>query len=132
PGGKLLAMGMGLAVGTPLGILGILASSRSLFLVAAGLALFLYSFNFSCSGPQIYEVTPPAFRATSQALFLFLTHYLGNLPSAPIIGWLSDVGYDLRAGMIVLAAVGIPAAVLMLWGARFAGMDVQIVGDITE
>ena len=132
PGGKLLAMGMGLAVGTPLAILGILASSRSLFLVAAGLALFLYSFNFSCSGPQIYEVTPPAFRATSQAVFLFLTHYLGNLPSAPIIGWLSDAGYDLRAGMIVLVAVGIPAAVIMLWGARFAGVDVQIVGDITE
>ena len=132
PGGKLLAMGMGLAVGTPLGILCILASSRSLFLVAAGMALFLYSFNFSCSGPQIYEVTPPAFRATSQAVFLFLTHYLGNLPSAPIIGWLSDAGYDLRAGMIVLAAVGIPASVVMLWGARFAAMDVQRVGDIMK
>jgi len=132
PGGKLLAMGMGLVVGTPLAIIGILALSRSLFLVTSGLALFLYSFNFSCSGPQIYEVTPPAFRATSQAVFLFLTHYLGNLPSAPIIGWLSDVGYDLRAGMIVLAAVGIPAAVIMLWGARFAGIDVQLVEDITE
>lgn len=132
PGGKLLAMGIGLVVGTPLAIIGILALSRSLFLVTSGLALFLYSFNFSCSGPQIYEVTPPAFRATSQAVFLFLTHYLGNLPSAPIIGWLSDVGYDLRAGMIVLAAVGIPAAVIMLWGARFAGIDVQLVEDITE
>jgi hypothetical protein len=125
-------MGMGLAVGTPLGILCILASSRSLFLVTAGMALFLYSFIFSCSGPQIYEVTPQAFRATSQAVFLFLTHYLGNLPSAPIIGWLSDAGYDLRVGMIVLAAVGIPAAVMMLWGARFAVIDVQRVGDITE
>ena len=132
PGGKLITMGMGLAVGTPLGILGILASSRLLFLVAAGVALFLYSFNFSCSGPQIYEVTPPAFRATSQAVFLFLTHYLGNLPSAPIIGWLSDAGYDLRTGMIVLAVVGIPAAVIMLWGARFAAIDVRSVGDITE
>ena len=132
PGGKLLAMGMGLAVGTPLGILCILASSRSLFLAAAGMALFLYSFNFSCSGPQIYEVTPPAFRATSQAVFLFLTHYLGNLPSAPIIGWLSDAGYDLRVGMIVLATIGIPASVVMLWGARFAVMDVQRVGDIME
>ena len=132
PGGKLLAMGMGIAVGTPLGILGILASSRWLFLIAAGAALFLYSFNFSCSGPQIYEVTPPAFRATSQAVYLFLSHYLGNLPSAPIIGWLSDTGYDLRAGMVVLAAVGIPAAVIMLWGARFASIDVQPVGDMTE
>jgi len=132
PGGKLLAMGMGLAVGTPLAILGILASSRSLFLVAAGLALFLYSFNFSCSGPQIYEVTPPAFRATSQAVFLFLTHYLGNLPSAPIIGWLSDVGYDLRAGMVALVTIGMLAAVLMLWGARFAGNDALLVEDITE
>ena len=132
PGGKLFVMGIGLAVGTPLGILGILATSRWLFLVAAGVALFLYSFNFSCSGPQIYEVTPPAIRATSQAVFLFLTHYLGNLPSAPIIGWLSDAGYDLRAGMIGLAAVGIPAAVIMLWGARFARIDLQPVGDITD
>ncbi len=130
PGGKLLAMGIGLAVGTPLAIIGILALSRLLFLVTAGLALFLFSFNFSCSGPQIYEVTPPAFRVTSQAVFLFLTHYLGNLPSAPIIGWLSDVGYDLRTGMVVLAMIGMLAAALMLWGARFAGKDALRVKSI--
>jgi len=121
---------MGLAVGTPLAIIGILALNRSLFLVTAGLALFLYSFNFSCSGPQIYEVTPPAFRAISQAVFLFLTHYLGNLPSAPIIGWLSDVGYDLRTGMVVLVMIGMLAAALMLWGARFAGKDALRVKSI--
>ena len=125
PGGKLLTMGLGLAIGTPLGIVGLLTANRSVFLITVGMALFLLSFNSSCNGPQIHDVTPPAFRATAQSIFLFLTHILGNLPSAPLVGWLSDVGYDLRIGMALFASIGFVAAAVMLWGARFAVHDNQ-------
>jgi hypothetical protein len=129
PGGKLITMGLGLMVGTPLGIAGILAANRTVFLITVGVAFFLLSFNFSCNGPQIHDVTPPAFRATAQSVFLFLTHYLGNLPSAPLIGWLSDLGYDLRIGMALFASMGFVAALVMFWGARFAVQDIQEIGS---
>ncbi len=125
PGGKLITMGIGLMIGTPLGIIGLLTANRTVFLITVGMALFFLSFNSSCNGPQIHDVAPPAFRATAQSVFLFLTHYIGNLPSAPLIGWLSDVGYDLRFGMALFASVGFAAAVVMLWGARFAAQDIQ-------
>jgi len=125
PGGKLITMGLGLAIGTPLGIIGLLAANRTLFLITVGTALFLLSFNSSCNGPQIHDVTPSAFRATAQSIFLFLAHILGNLASAPLIGWLSDVGYDLRIGMASFASLGFVAALVMLWGARFAVQDFQ-------
>lgn len=125
PGGKLITMGLGLAIGTPLGIVGLLAASRTVLLITVGMAFFLLSFNTSCNGPQIHDVTPPAFRATAQSIFLFLTHFLGYLPSAPLIGWLSDVGYDLRIGMALFASLGLVAAAVMLWGARFAVQDIQ-------
>jgi sugar phosphate permease len=125
PGGKMITMGLSLAIGTPLGIVGLLSANRTVFLITVGMAFFLLSFIFSCNGPQIHDVTPPAFRATAQSIFLFLTHYLGNLPSAPLIGWLSDVGYDLRIGMALFASLGFVAAVVMLWGARFAVQDIQ-------
>jgi MFS family permease len=125
PGGKLITMGLGLAIGTPLGIVGLLAASRTVLLITVGMAFFLLSFNTSCNGPQIHDVTPPAFRATAQSIFLFLTHFVGYLPSAPLIGWLSDVGYDLRIGMALFASLGLVAAAVMLWGARFAVQDIQ-------
>lgn len=125
PGGKLITMGLGLAIGTPLGIVGILTSNHTVFLITVGLALLLLSFNSSCNGPQIHDVTPPAFRATAQSIFLFLTHILGNLPSAPLVGWLSDIGYDLRIGMALFASIGFVAAAVMLWGARFAVQDIR-------
>jgi MFS family permease len=126
PGGKLITIGLGLAIGTPLGIVGLLATDRTLFLMTVGTAFFLFSFNFSCNGPQIHDVTPPALRATAQSIFLFLTHYLGNLPSAPLIGLLSDIELDLRVGMVVFASIGFLAALVMLWGARFAVDDIQL------
>jgi MFS family permease len=125
PGGKLITMGLGLAIGTPLGVVGLITANRTVLLICLGAALFLFSFNFSCNGPQIHDVTPPAFRATAQSIFLFLTHYLGNLPSAPLIGWLSDLGFDLRIGMVIFASFGLLAAMVMLWGARFVVGDIQ-------
>ena len=125
PGGKLITMGLGLAIGTPLGIIGLLAASRTVLLITVGMAFFLLTFNTSCTGPQIHDVTPPIFRATAQSIFLLLTHFLGYLPSAPLIGWLSDIGYDLRVGMVSFASFGLVAAVVMLWGARFAAQDMQ-------
>ena len=127
PGGRLLTMSLGLATATPLAIVAILTPSRSLFLATAGLALFFYAFNFPCTGPQIHDVAPPELRATAQAAYLFFTHYLGNLPSAPFIGRLSDGGRDLRSGMVIMPGVGLLAALLMLWGARFAGRDAAMV-----
>jgi len=127
PGGRLITMGLGLTAATPLAVAAILTPSRPLFLATANLALFFYSFNFACTGPQIHDVTPPDFGATAQALFLLLTHYLGNLPSAPLVGWLADGGKGLRSGMAVLPGVGLLAALLMFWGARFAAQDAQKV-----
>ncbi len=123
PSGRLLTMSLGLATATPLAIVAILTPNRALFLTTAALALFFYAFNSPCTGPQIHDVTPSDIQTTAQAFYLLLTHYLGNLPSAPLIGWLSDGGRDLRSGMIVMPGAGLLAALLMLWGARFADRD---------
>ena len=124
PGGRLLTMSLGLAAASPLAIVALLTPNRSLFLVTAGLGLFFYAFNFPCMGPQIHDLTLPESRATAMAVYLLFSHYLGNLPAAPLIGWLSDNVRDLRIGMVTMAAMGFLAALLMLWGARFAGRDV--------
>ena len=84
----------------PLTIIAILTPSRLLFLAAAALALFFYAFNPPCTGSQIHDVSPPGVRTTAQALYLLLTHYLGNLPSAPLVGWLSDNSRNLQSGLI--------------------------------
>ncbi len=128
PGGRLLTMGLSLAAAAPLTVVAVLTPNRPLFLTTAGLALFFFAFNLPCIGPQIHDVTPPGVQTTAQAIYLLLTHYLGNLPSAPLIGWLSDSGQDLRSGMVVMPVTSLLAALLAFWGARFAGRDAAARG----
>jgi len=120
-GGRLLTMGLGLATGTPLAILAMVTSSHVLFLASAALALFFYALSFPCIGPQINDVTPFHLKATAQAFYLLLTHYLGSLPAAPLIGWLSDGGRDLRGGMVAMPGLSLVAALMLLWGGREMG-----------
>lgn len=127
PGGRLLTMSLSLAMATPLAAVAILTPSRSLFLTTAALALFFYAFNSPCTGPQIHDVAPLGVRTTAQALYLLLTHYLGNLPSAPLVGWLSDNSKDMQSSLVVMPGISLLAALFMLWGARFATRDAALV-----
>ena len=95
-------------------IFGVLtAESRTLgtiCLVAAQLLLF------TSTGPvntALVELVPVPQRARASALAILLMHLIGDVPSPPLIGWLSD-----RHGLDI-ALFLVPAAVVlsgMLWG----------------
>ncbi len=123
PGGRMLTMGVGFVVGTPLAIVAFLAPDLGLFCVAAGLAVICYTVYFPCLAPQIHDVTPPGLRATALGVNILLGHVLGNLFSTPLIGWLSDATGDLRVAMLAVPLVALLAGLAALRGARSAGPD---------
>ncbi len=126
PGGRLLTIGLGFLLGAPCATVAILTDDLLLLGVTASLALFFYMFYFPCVAPQIHDVTPPSFRATAFAVSLFVSHFLGNLPSAPLIGWFSDrMGENLRAGLAFVPGLCVVVALIMMWGARFVEGDVR-------
>jgi MFS family permease len=70
---------------------------------------------FACTGPvnsAVVSEVPAGMRASAMALCIFTIHVLGDVPSPPIIGAISD------ARSLQLAVMLIPAAVLvggMIW-----------------
>jgi MFS family permease len=63
---------------------------------------------FMCTGPinsAIVNAVPPLERATAVGLSVFVMHFLGDIPSPPLIGMLSDASTLERGVLIVPVAV---------------------------
>jgi len=132
PGGRLLTLGTGYLLGTPFAIVAILTSNILVFGVATGLAVMCYTVYFPCLAPQIHAVTRPALRATALAINIMLGHLMGNLLSAPFIGWLSDTTGDLRLAMLSVPVVAAVGGLVAFSGVRHCGADRQeMLHDLT-
>lgn len=123
PGGRLLTLGAGFLLGTPFAIVALLSSNIVLFAAAASLAVICYSVYFPCLAPQIQDVVWPAHRAVAVALNILLGHLLGNLLSAPVIGWVSDQTGDLRYALLMVPLLALLGGLVALSGVKSAGPD---------
>lgn len=125
PGGRLLTLGTGYLLGTPFAVVAILTSNIFVFGFATGLAVMCYTVYFPCLAPQIHAVTRPALRATALAINILLGHLMGNLLSAPFIGWLSDTTGDLRLAMLSVPLVAAVGGLVAFSGVRHCREDRQ-------
>jgi predicted MFS family arabinose efflux permease len=100
----------------PLAAVALRASSPAVYLgtlVAGQLCLF------ASAGPindVIVAVVPPSERSTASAVSIFAIHALGDVPSPPLVGALSDRTSLGTAILLVPAAIAVAGA-LWLWGA---------------
>jgi MFS transporter, Spinster family, sphingosine-1-phosphate transporter len=107
PAGYLWFSGVVTALAAPLAVVALTAAARNVYypaVVGAELLLFM------STGPinaQIANIVSPLERASAIALSMFLIHLLGDVPSPPLIGHLSDVGSLAHAVLIVPAAVAV-------------------------
>ncbi|MEO8033425.1 MAG: MFS transporter [Acidobacteriota bacterium] len=79
-------------------------------------------FIFMCTGPinsAIVNVVRPTQRATAVGLSVFIMHLLGDIPSPPLIGALSDATSLERAFLVVPVAV-LLSGIIWCWAARSA------------
>jgi len=125
PGGRMLTLATGFLLGTPFALVAILTPNILLFGITAGLAVICYTVYFPCLAPQIHDVTLPGLRATALAINILLGHFLGNLLSAPFIGYLSDLTGDLRRAMLIVPLVALFGGLVALLGVSSAGDDRQ-------
>ncbi len=89
----------------PLTLIAFTHPNRSVWLPAMVAAEMLV---FASTGPvnsAIVNLVSPAERATALALSILLMHILGDVPSPPLIGYLSDVSSLQRAFLIVPVAI---------------------------
>jgi MFS family permease len=105
PRADLWICGLSALGAAPLGLVALTVTSPTLYavtLVAAQLLLF------ASTGPindVIVAVVPPGERATASAVAIFVMHALGDVPSPPLVGFLSDRSSLGQAILIIPAAI---------------------------
>jgi len=88
------------------------------------LALFWLFFNTGPSNTILDNVIHPSMRATAFAFNIFLIHVLGDVPSPPLLGYISGRWgwgfiFSLVCGMMVLGGL------FWLWGASYLAADTE-------
>jgi MFS family permease len=108
--------GISALTAAPLAVVALTAPSQPLWLGALVLGqLFL----FASTGPindVIVAVVPPSERATASAVAIFVMHAIGDVPSPPLIGAVSD-RTSLGTAILLVPAAILAAGLLWTWGA---------------
>ena len=113
-----LVSAVSLGLGIPAMCLALFADGK---LMIAGMfaAEFLLLLNTGPLNAAVINSVGPHIRAMALALNIFIFHLLGDVPSASIIGWMSD-HYSLRMAFIApVIAIALSSAILF-YGTKFA------------
>ncbi|HXY32020.1 MAG TPA: MFS transporter [Gemmatimonadaceae bacterium] len=100
----------------PLAFVALAVPDRGIYFTSLVIAEVLV---FASTGPintVIVGVVAPTMRAAAMALSILAIHLLGDVPSPPLIGWISDRSSLATAVMLIPAAVLI-AGLIWLWAA---------------
>lgn len=107
-----------LGLGIPAMWIAIHASGRPM-ITAIFIAEFLLLLNTGPLNAAVINSVGPHIRAAALATNIFVFHLLGDVPSASLIGYMSD-HYSLRAAFVApVVATGLSSAILF-YGMRFA------------
>ena len=100
-------------------------------LLAMGAAIFMIFFNTGPLNAAVVDSVSARIRASAVAFNLFVIHLLGDAPSPPLIGYISDRTHSLQTGFLVTIVSIVIAAGVLLYGARYApqiGADSRRIG----
>lgn len=113
-----LVSAVSLGLGIPAMCFALFASGRPM-IVGIFLAEFLLLLNTGPLNAAVINAVGPHVRATALAVNIFIFHLLGDVPSAYLIGYVSDQ-YSLRLAFLApVVAVALSSAILF-YGMRFA------------
>ncbi|MGH7538256.1 MAG: spinster family MFS transporter [Gemmatimonadales bacterium] len=131
-GARVAVSGVGFILGTPVCVALILANDLRLFVPLVFGTYFFYTWYNGPLSAVIFDVVPPAVRASVMGAFLLFSHLAGDAIAPPLIGYLSDrlqftwhlpADEALRRAMLVLPAAGLAGGVVLLLGLRTVVRD---------
>lgn len=112
--------GFATIIAAPLTLLGLMHRDKAIYLTAIIIAEVLI---FMCTGPinsAILNAVSPLERATAVGLSVFVMHFLGDIPSPPLIGALSDAS-SLERGILVVPVAVLVAGIIWTYAAWSGG-----------
>jgi MFS family permease len=121
---RLLVSASGFLLGVPFALLGLYATSATVFLVGVAVAIFFFVWY---TGPIIailHDVVARRYRSTIAAAYIFSIHLLGDAISPPIVGWISGLS-GLREALLLPVGMAVVGAVLLLLATRTVARDME-------
>jgi MFS family permease len=112
--------GIATLLAAPLTLLGLTSRDKPVYLTAIIIAEVLI---FMCTGPinsAIVNVVSPLERATAVGFSVLVMHLLGDIPSPPLIGILSDSS-SLSRGILVVPVAVLASGLIWSWAAWKGG-----------
>jgi MFS transporter, Spinster family, sphingosine-1-phosphate transporter len=97
--------GVATLLAAPMTLLGLMHENRVVYLTALTIAEVLIFMSTGPINSAIVNVVSPLERATAVGLSVFTMHFLGDIPSPPLIGMLSDASSLARGILIVPVAI---------------------------
>jgi MFS transporter, Spinster family, sphingosine-1-phosphate transporter len=123
-GSYFLVSGAAMLLGFPM-ILLLIYTPFPLAWVFVFLAVFCLFFNTGPTNTILANVTHPSMRATAFAINIFIIHLLGDVPSPPLMGYIT--GYcNQDVSFIVVSLAMLVGGVFWLWGARYLERDTAL------
>jgi len=107
-----------MALGVPFMIVA-LFKPGPLMLPFIAIAAFLLLLNTSPLNAAIVNSVGPHIRATAIAVGIFTYHFLGDVPSPTMMGWVAD-RYSLQISFVLPVIAMVISAAILFYGMRFA------------
>lgn len=112
----LLVCGIATLLGFPFAVMTVTSSQPIVYQVSMIMAELLF---FASTGPinsTIINVVEPRHRATAVALCTFVIHVVGDVPSPPLIGWISDRS-SLQQGVLLVPVAMLVSGIIWTYAA---------------
>jgi MFS family permease len=103
--------GISTLLAVPAAVLALTAPQRAVYLPAIVVTEILLFVSTGPVNSAIVNVVSPGERASAVALSIFTMHILGDVPSPPLIGALSEASDLARALLVVPFAIGVAGAI---------------------
>ena len=120
PQAYLWVSGVATLAAAPVALLAFVATSRPVFMTALTAAEVLLFVSTGPINSALINVVAPMQRATAMALNILVIHLLGDVPSPPLIGRISDAT-SLGTAFLVLPVMMALAGIIWIYAAIYSG-----------
>lgn len=117
-GAYYMVSGIGMIIAVPFMVIAVFNGGRAMY-PAMWLAVFFILLNTGPLNAALVNSVAAPIRSTAIALNLFTIHLLGDVPSPPLMGFISDHS-SLQLAFIPAIVAAAVAGIIMLYGTRFA------------
>ncbi len=116
--GRAITIAISFLFAAPFLLLALYAPGRSWLVVLLFLSAYFLSFYHGPATAVIHDITPMAMHGRSYAVYIFLTHVIGDVAAPAVVGKIADLA-SLRTGLVVAACTNLLGAVAFLIAAFY-------------